>query len=109
VPSAVGNVGTIVHDEFISSMKEMFETMHDASSQIIEISENHILECCDVDIIHNLKSWEWIFAKGPKFELQFCDGQRVSFEEGRIISSNNIDLIGEKLSNSLLLRLSSSK
>lgn len=90
-------------------MKEMFETVHEESSELMDISEDYILDCCERDKIQNLKSWEWIFAKGPKFELLFGNEERIFIEEGRVISSKNIELISEKLSTRLLLSILTKK
>ena len=87
------------------TMKEMFEMHHEESSEIVEISEDRILESVEGETIQSLKSWEWIFAKGPKFELHLGNDNPLLIEEGRVASSSNEAIVGEKLTNRLLLRL----
>lgn len=86
-------------------MTEMFAKFHEDNSTIVNISEDEILETCESSIIKELRSWDWIFAKGPRFELQLRNGLHAFIEEGRVISSNNKDIVGEKFTSRFLTNL----
>lgn len=113
VRSTTTNVGKVSHSDFVSTMIEMFESFHGKVAQTFEITDGQILNCPGLNnVIYELRSWDWIFGKGPKFQLDFPHGQQISVENGHIVGINCPELShvkGNKISCKIISQLLSNE
>lgn len=108
VVSRVCNIGDgipqIDHDIFCALVSEKFrEEFPDAG--VVEVSESDIISIEEVcNEASMLQSEEWIYDKSPPFTLSLPLAD-ITVEDGTIIKSMNLDLLGRKLRPALFSQL----
>jgi lipoate-protein ligase A len=110
VVSSVTNIGCIPgqpnldHNSFVARLSERFKLEH-PESEVIDVTEAQMIEIEGVKSHSEmLNKAEWTLDKTPPFRLNLPRAN-ISVEDGVIVESSNVDLVGEKLRSALFLDL----